>query len=55
MAKPGTPQVFSDYLEKDAFEQLLDQGRLTTRLSGPLQALSIWEPAHPPPNGMPAT
>ncbi len=33
------PLKFRDYLEKDAFELLLDQGRLPARLSGPLQAI----------------
>lgn len=33
------PLSFRDYLEKDAFEQLLDLGRLTTRLTAPLQAV----------------
>ena len=33
------PLKYRDYLEKDAFEQLLDQGRLPARLSGPLQAI----------------
>jgi len=33
------PLKFMDYQEKDAFELLLDQGRLSARLSGPLQAI----------------
>jgi ADP-L-glycero-D-manno-heptose 6-epimerase len=33
------PLNFRDYMEKDAFEQLLDQGGVTTRLSAPLQAV----------------
>lgn len=33
------PLKFCDYLEKDAFEQLLDQDGLTKRLSAPLQAV----------------
>jgi ADP-L-glycero-D-manno-heptose 6-epimerase len=33
------PLKFRDYQEKDAFELLLDQGRLSARLSGPLQAI----------------
>lgn len=33
------PLKFCDYLEKDAFEQLLDQDELTKRLSAPLQAV----------------
>jgi len=33
------PLKFRDYLEKDAFERLLDQKALLPRLSGPLQAI----------------
>ncbi|MDD2501384.1 MAG: ADP-glyceromanno-heptose 6-epimerase [Geobacter sp.] len=33
------PLKFRDYLEKDAFETLLDNGSLPSRFSGPLQAI----------------
>lgn len=33
------PLKFNDYLEKDAFEALLDSGRLQARFSSPLQAV----------------
>lgn len=33
------PLEFRDYMEKDAFENLLDSGRLTARLTVPLQAI----------------
>jgi len=33
------PLKFRDYLEKDAFETLLDNGTIPSRLSGPLQAI----------------